>query len=74
MDTLFQKVQTLSVSGRTIMAYFLTYEGKQITGPTNGYLRSANGYFEFVPQGRYLSTTTLEITGCAVCCVVIPVA
>ena len=74
MADLFQKVQTISVSGRTIMAYFLAYEGKQITGPTNGYLRSANGYFEFVPQGRYLSTTTLEIMGCAVCCAVAPVA
>ena len=73
MQDFFQKVQVVSV-GRKITAVFAPYSGEKIEKATDGYLRSANGYFEFVPVGRYLSTTTLEITGCAVCCVAVPIA
>lgn len=73
MSDFFQKVEIVSV-GRKITAVFAPYGGENIEKATDGYLRRANGYFEFVPEGRYLSPKTLEIIGCAVCCVAVPIA
>lgn len=74
MGSLFQKVKIVSVATSDINADFVKVEGEPLQTPTNGYLRSVNGGgFEFVPDWRYQSTLILNLKGCAVRCVAVPV-